>query len=218
MPVPHERRRIATPERSGLAATFPRSSHPGNFARAILIDHGLGQAEGLPRRRRSGQLHPCGRAARTVAIGGFAPSERVGAGTHGVPVPSPCARAHPHRAGRVALSHRPRRVHEAGIGARQADRQPRAPERRPQDHHHGGDRRALAHAAARRVRRPLSRHPHHPDHHRRGARPRDARGGRGDPPAPADPARPDPAQAVLGALPRLCLAGIPQALRHAARP
>ena len=38
----------------------------------------------------------------------------------------------------------------------------------------------------------------------------------GDPAAPADAARPDPAQAVLGALPRLCVAGIPQALRHAA--
>ena len=38
----------------------------------------------------------------------------------------------------------------------------------------------------------------------------------GDPAAPADPARPDPAQAVLGALPRLRLARIPQARRHAA--
>ena len=38
----------------------------------------------------------------------------------------------------------------------------------------------------------------------------------GDPPAPADPARPDPAQAVLGAFPRLRVAGISQAIRHAA--
>ena len=59
-------------------------------------------------------------------------------------------------------------------------------------------------------------HPHHADHHRRGARPRHARGRRRDPAAPADAARPDPAQAVLGALPRLRLAGISQALRHAA--
>ena len=76
-------------------------------------------------------------------------------------------------------------------------------------------RRALADAAARRVHRPLSRHPRHADHHRRGARPRHARGRRGDPAAPADAAGPDPAQAVHGALPCLRLAGISQALRHA---
>ena len=64
--------------------------------------------------------------------------------------------------------------------------------------------------------RPLSRHPHHADHHRRGARPGDARGRRRHPPAPADAAGPDPAQAVLGAFPRLCVAGLSQALRHAA--
>ena len=45
-------------------------------------------------------------------------------------VPSPCARADPDRAGRAAVSHRARRVHEARGGARQADRQPRAAERR----------------------------------------------------------------------------------------
>ena len=85
-----------------------------------------------------------------------------------------------------------------------------------QGHHHARHRHALADAAARRIHRPLSRHPHHADHHRRGARPRHARGRRRDPAAPADAARPDPAQAVLGAFPRLRLAGISQALRHAA--
>src|SRR3990172_6422166 len=40
----------------------------------------------------------------------------------------------------------------------------------------------------------------------------------GELPAPAAPARPDPAQAVLGPLPRLRLAGIPQAFRHAPFP
>ena len=133
-----------------------------------------------------------------------------------VAVPPPRPRADPDRAGRAALPHRPRRVHEARGGARQADRQPRAAERRPEGHDHARHRHPLADAAARRVHRPLSRHPHHADHHRRGARPRHARGRRGDPPAPADPARPDPAQAVLGALPRLRLARISQALRHAA--
>ena len=93
----------------------------------------------------------------------------------------------------------------------------RAAERRAQGHDHGRPRHALADAAARRVHRPLSRHPHHADHDRRGARPRHARGRRRDPSAPADPARPDPAQAVLGALPRLRVAGISQAVRHAAR-
>ena len=44
----------------------------------------------------------------------------------------------------------------------------------------------------------------------------DARGRRGDQAAPADAARPDPAQAVLGALPCLCLARISQAVRHPA--
>ena len=53
--------------------------------------------------------------------------------------------------------------------------------------------------------------------HRRGARPRHARGRCRHPPAPADPARPHPAQAVLGAFPHLRVAGISQALRHAAR-
>ena len=101
------------------------------------IDHGLGQAQGFPRRRRSRQFHPCGRAARPVAIGGVAPGQRAGAGTLGFAVPPPCPRPHPHRAGRTALPDRPRRLHEARIGARQADRQPRAAERRPEDHHHG---------------------------------------------------------------------------------
>ena len=52
--------------------------------------------------------------------------------------------------------------------------------------------------------------------HRGGARPRHARGRCRHPPAPADPARSHPAQIVLGALPHLRVAGIPQALRHAA--
>ena len=73
------------------------------------------------------------------------------------------------------------------------------------------------HAAARRIPRSLSRHPHHADHHRRRARSGDARGRRRHPPAPADAARPDSAQTVLGAFPRLRLAGLSQAFRHAAR-
>ena len=36
--------------------------------------------------------------------------------------------------------------------------------------------------------------------------------------APANPAGPDPAQAFLGAFPRLCLTRLSQAIRHAARP
>ena len=84
--------------------------------------------------------------------------------------------------------------------------------------HHARHRRALADAAARRIPRSLSRHPHHADHHRRRARPCDARGRCRHPPAPADAAGPDPAQAVLGAFPRLRLARLPQALRHAAHP
>ena len=138
------------------------------------------------------------------------------AGAQRLAVPPPCARADPDRAGRAAAPHRARSVHEARGRARQADRQPRAAERRAQGDDHARHRHALADAAARRVHRPLSRHPHHADHHRRGARPRDARGRRRDPAAPADAARPDPAQAVLGAFPRLRVAGISQALRHAA--
>ena len=79
-----------------------------------------------------------------------------------------------------------------------------------------GHRRALAHAAAWRISGPLSGHPNHAHHHRRGARPGDARGRCRDPPAAADPARPDPAQAVFRAFPRLRLARLPQAVRHAA--
>ena len=45
----------------------------------------------------------------------------------------------------------------------------------------------------------------------------DARGRRRHPHAPAGAARPDPAQALHGALPRLCVARISQALRHAAQ-
>ena len=86
-----------------------------------------------------------------------------------------------------------------------------------QGHHHARHRRALADAAARRIHRPLSRYPHHAADHRRGARPRHARGRRRDPPAPADAARPDPAQAVHGAFPCLRVAGISQAVRHAAQ-
>ena len=46
------------------------------------------------------------------------------------------------------------------------------------------------------------------------ARPGDARGRCRDQAAPADPARPDPAQALHRALPRLCLAGISAPSRH----
>ena len=88
--------------------------------------------------------------------------------------------------GELLLPHRARRVHEARSGARQAHRQPGEAERRAEGDHHGRHRRELADAAARRIPRPLSRHPHHADHHRRGARPRHARGRRGDPAAPAD--------------------------------
>src|SRR4051794_41769143 len=35
-------------------------------------EHGLGQTQGVSRRRRGGQLYPCRRKARTVAIGGVA--------------------------------------------------------------------------------------------------------------------------------------------------
>ena len=67
-----------------------------------------------------------------------------------------------------------------------------------------------------RIPRSLSRHPDHADHHRRRTRSGDARGRRRHPSAPADPARPHSAQAVLGAFPRLRLARLSQALRHAA--
>ncbi len=43
-------------------------------------DDGLGQAQGLPCRRRGRQLHPCRRAARAVAVGGVAAGERARAG------------------------------------------------------------------------------------------------------------------------------------------
>src|SRR4030088_1644946 len=42
-------------------------------------EHGLGQAQGLPRCRRSRQLHACRRAARAVAIGGVAAGFGAGA-------------------------------------------------------------------------------------------------------------------------------------------
>ena len=177
---------------------------------------GLGQAEGVPRRRGSGLLHACRRAARPVAIGGVAPGLGARRRIVGVAVPPPRARADPHRTGRIALSHRARSVHEARGGAHQAHRQPRTAERRIEGVDHAGHRRALAHAAARRIPRSLSRHPHHADHHRRRTRSRHARGRRRHPPAPADPAGPDSAQIVLGAFPRLCLAGLSQAFRHAA--
>ena len=70
----------------------------------------------------------------------------------------------------------------------------------------------------RRIHRTLSGDPDFDDRHRRGTRPLDARGRCRDPHPQADPARPDPAQAVLDRLPRLLLAGIHQALRHAAHP
>ena len=61
----------------------------------------------------------------------------------------------------------------------------------------------------------LSRHPPGADPRRFGARRGDAAGGRGHPAARADAAGPRPAQALHRAFPRLCLAGLPQALRHA---
>ena len=137
-------------------------------------------------------------------------------GACGRAVPSARTRAHPDRAGRTPLSDRARRVHEARSGARKALRQPREAERRAQGDDQPRHRRALAHAAARRVHRPLSRGPPHADHQRRGARPFHARGGCGDPPAPTDAARPDSAQAVRRAFPCLRVARLSQALRHAA--
>ena len=68
-------------------------------------------------------------------------------------VPPPCARPDPDRAGRAAVPHRARGVHAAAGGARQADRQPRAAERRPQDHHARRRSAQLADPAARRVHR-----------------------------------------------------------------
>ena len=68
---------------------------------------GLGQAEGVPRRGGSRQLHACRRAARAVAVGGVAAGQRARAGIVGFAVPSPRPGADPHRAGRTALSHRP---------------------------------------------------------------------------------------------------------------
>ncbi len=68
--------------------------------------HGLGQAQGFPRRRRSRQLHACRRASRPVAIGGVAAGLGARAGTRRLAVPPPCPRAHPDRAGRAAAPHR----------------------------------------------------------------------------------------------------------------
>ena len=81
-----------------------------------------------------------------------------------------------------------------------------------------GARHQLADSAAPRIHRALSGDPDLPDRHRRGTRSVDARGRRRDPHPQADPARFDPAQAVLDRHPCLLLAGIHQALRHAAHP
>src|SRR6266542_3459275 len=71
-----------------------RSAPPPNYRRSARRrdHHGLGQAEGLPRRGRGRQLHPCGGAARAVAIGGVAPGERARAGAQRAAVPPPRAR------------------------------------------------------------------------------------------------------------------------------
>ncbi len=163
------------------------------------------------------QLYPCGRAAWPVAVGGLAAGVGARAGARRLAVPPSRARPDPHRTGRAAASHRARRVHEARGGARQADRQP-----------------ASARTAISRCRPPPGIGIHwltprlgefldlYPDIRMTLLTTdeeldlADARGRRRHPPAAADAARPDPAQAVLGALPRLCVAGIPQALRHAA--
>ncbi len=108
--------------------------------------------------------------------------------------------ADPHRAGRVALPHRPRRVHEARGGARA-----KLTDSREKPH---GELKVTTtpgmgiHWLTPRLGEFMDLFPDiaSPDHHRRGARPRHARGRRRDPAAPADPAGPDPAQAVLGAL------------------
>ena len=210
-----------TASRRSNAAPIQADSRCGNRPlrrprRSIRQDrHGLGQAQGFPRCRRSRQLHACRRAARAVAIGGVAAGLRARTGARRLAVSPPCARADPDRAGRTAAPHRARSLHEARSRPRQADRQQGAAERRTQGADDARHRRALADAAARRIHRPLSRHPPHAADHRRGTRPRHARGRRGDQAASADAARPDPAQAVLGALPCLRVARLPQALRHA---
>ena len=112
----------------GGAARVASGSEPARWNGAD--EHGLGQAQGLSRRGRSRQLHACGRAARPVAIGGVAAGFGAGAGPRRFAVPPPRARTDPHRAGRAAAPHRPRRVHEARGRARQADRQQGAAERR----------------------------------------------------------------------------------------
>ena len=81
-----------------------------------------------------------------------------------------------------------------------------------------GRRHQLADSAARRIHRALSGDPDLADRHRRRTRSVDARGRRRDPHPQADAAGPDPAQAVRDGLPRLLLAGIHQAFRHAAHP
>ncbi len=79
-----------------------------------------------------------------------------------------------------------------------------------------GPRHQLADSAAWRIHHALSRNPHLDDGDGRGTRFVDARSRCRDPHPQADPAGPDPAQAVLNRLPRLLLAGICQAVRHAA--
>src|SRR6266849_3192498 len=64
-----------------------RNSHGSNSRR--IYRYGLGQAEGVSRGGRSGQFHPCRRAARSVAIGGVTAGQRAGAGTLGIAVSSP---------------------------------------------------------------------------------------------------------------------------------
>ena len=94
--------------------TFPRFARERSRGGGIIMrsntrriyGYGLGQAEGVSRGGGSGKLHACRRAARPVAIGGVAAGQRAGAGTRGIAVPPPCARADPHRAGRPAVSHR----------------------------------------------------------------------------------------------------------------
>src|SRR5262249_3102869 len=78
---------------------------------------GLGQAEGVSRRSGSRLVYACRRTIGPFTIGGIASGFGAGSRTLGVPLPPPCARPDPHRAGRIAVSHRARSVHEARGGA-----------------------------------------------------------------------------------------------------
>ncbi len=178
--------------------------------------HGLGQAADLSGRGRCREFHACWRVAEAQPVGDFAPDRGARGAAWRHAVPQARARPDPHRAGRIALSHRTRHGGQSEHRRGAAARQPGQASGPPESHDHGRFRVDLADRADARIHHHVPRHRRQPGAVGQRARPRHARGRCRHPHDDAPPARPGAAPSADGAQPCLRLARLYPEVRQAA--